>query len=214
MVGIGKTSGKQVVALVTDMNQPLGQWVGNSLEVIECVNVLKGGGPEDLNLLCEELSAYCLVLGERAAGLDEARGLYRRVLNSGAGFEKFKEIVRAQGGNPAALEDTSLLPHARFQAPLTIAGSGYLRKMDTEKMGMAMCVLGAGRETVDSVIDPAVGLQVHKKLGDFVAAGEPLCTLYYNDEARAQAAIGLLRESYILGPDREEPPVLIRTVIS
>ena len=214
MVGIGKTSGKQVVALVTDMNQPLGQWVGNSLEVIECVNVLKGGGPEDLNLLCQELSAYCLVLGEKAAGLDEARGLYRRVLNSGAGFEKFKEIVRAQGGNPASLEDTSLLPHARFQATLTIAGSGYLRKMDTERMGMAMCVLGAGRETVDSVIDPAVGLQVHKKLGDFVAAGEPLCTLYYNDEARAQAAIGLLRESYVLGPDREEPPVLIRTVIS
>jgi pyrimidine-nucleoside phosphorylase len=214
MVGIGKTSGKTVIALVTDMNQPLGEWVGNSLEVIECLNVLKGGGPGDLRSLCQELSAYCLVLGERAAGLDEARRLYQQVIASGAGFEKLKEIVRAQGGNPASLEDTSLLPRAHHQAPATVAESGYVRKIDTEKVGIAMCVLGAGRETVNSVIDPAVGMQAHKKLGDFAEAGEALCTLYYNDAARAQAAISLLRKSYVLAPEREEPPMLIKKVIS
>jgi len=214
MVGIGKASGKKVVALITDMNQPLGEWVGNSLEVIECLNVLKGGGPADLTSLCEELSAHCLILGERAAGLDEARRLYQKVIDSGAGFEKFQEIVRAQGGNSACMENTALLPQARHQVPVAIAESGYVRKIDTEKVGIAMCVLGAGRETVDSVIDPAVGMKAHKKLGDFTKAGEALCTVYYNDDARAQTAIRLLRESYVISPEREEPPMLIKKVIS
>jgi pyrimidine-nucleoside phosphorylase len=214
MVGIGKASGKRVVALVTDMNQPLGEWVGNSLEVIECLNVLKGGGPRDLTSLCEELSVHCLILGERASGLEEARVLYQKVIASGAGFDKFKEIVHAQGGNPASLEDTSLLPRARYSAPVTLAESGYIKGIDTEKVGIAMCVLGAGRETLDSIIDPAVGMQAQKKLGDFADAGEPLCTVYYNDDARARAALNLLRESYTLSPNREEPPVLIKKVIS
>jgi pyrimidine-nucleoside phosphorylase len=214
MVGIGKGCGKKVVALITDMNQPLGEWVGNSLEVIECLKVLKGDGPADLRSLCEELSAYCLVYGERATGLDEARRIYQRMIGSGAGLEKLKEMVRAQGGNPAALEDTSLLPYARCQAPLALAESGYISSIDTEKVGIAMCILGAGRETVDSTIDPAVGMHVQKKLGDFAKAGEALGTIYYNDEACAHAAIGQLQEAYVLAPEREEPPMLIKKVIS
>jgi pyrimidine-nucleoside phosphorylase len=214
MVTIGKASGKKVIALVTDMNQPLGEWVGNSLEIIECLEVLKGGGPKDLTALCEELSAYCLVLGERASGLEEARRIYQGLIEAGAGFDKFVEIVRAQGGNTASLEDTSLLPHARCKAAVKASESGYINEIDTEKVGLAMCILGAGRETVESAIDPAVGMQVHKKLGDFAAKGEAVCTVYYNEEARAQAAISMLSESYSLSQSRVEPPSLIRKVIS
>jgi pyrimidine-nucleoside phosphorylase len=213
MVGIGKACGKKVVALITDMNQPLGELVGNSLEVIECIDVLKGGGPKDLTSLCEELSAYCLILGERASGLEEARRLYRKLIASGAGFEKFKDIVQAQGGNAASLEDTSLLPHARHRTPVTAAQSGYVKEIDTEKVGIAMCVLGAGRETVNSAIDPAVGMRMHRKLGDFIEAGEALCTLYYNEGARAQEALKLLRESYVLSQNPTEPPMLVKKVI-
>lgn len=213
MVGIGNSCGKKVVALITDMNQPLGEYVGNSLEVIECLEVLKGRGPADLVSLCEELSAHCLLLGEAAGNIEEAREVYRNIVASGKALEKFREIIRCQDGDPSVVEDYRRLPTARHWAALNSPESGFIREIDTQKAGIAMCVLGAGREKVDSVIDPAVGMQVHKKTGDSVTRGEPLCTLFYNDEDRYQEARRLLLESYSFSADRPMRPALIKKVI-
>lgn len=213
MVGIGKSCGKKVVALITDMNQPLGECVGNSLEVLECLEVLKGRGPADLVSLCEELSAYCLLLGEGASSLEEARRHYRRTIASGEALAKFRELIQAQDGDPSVVEDYGKLPKARCHELLPSPMSGFIRAMDTRKTGIAMCVLGAGRERLDSVIDPAVGMRVHKKIGDPVDEGEPLCTLFYNDADRFQEARRLLLESYSFSSTRPEPPTLIKKII-
>ncbi len=213
MVGIGKSCGKRVVALITDMNQPLGQYVGNSLEVIECLEVLKGRGPVDLTLLCEELSAYCLLLGDAAGSLEEARRIYRAKIASGEALEKFREIIRSQDGDPSVIEDYARLPRARHHAHLPSPSSGFIREIDTQKAGIAMCVLGAGREKVDSSIDPAVGMRVHKKIGDPIEKDEPLCTVFYNDENRNQEARKLLLESYSFSAHRPMRPDLIKKII-
>jgi pyrimidine-nucleoside phosphorylase len=213
MVGIGTSCGKKVVALITDMNQPLGEYVGNSLEVIECLEVLKGRGPADLSSLCEHLSAYCLLLGDAAPRLEEARQIYRSKISSGEALAKFRDIIRFQDGDPSIVEDYDRLPKARYRDPLTSPSSGFVCAIDTQKAGIAMCVLGAGRENVDSPIDPAVGMRVHKKIGDPVRKGEPLCTLYYNDETRLKEARRLLLESYAFSAEQPERPPLIRKVI-
>jgi pyrimidine-nucleoside phosphorylase len=213
MVGIGKSCGKRVVALITDMNQPLGEYVGNSLEVIEGLEVLKGRGPGDLVALCEELSAYCLLLGEGASSLEGARQLYRKTIASGEALAKFREIIQAHGGDPSVVEDYRKLPQARHQESLPSAASGYIQSMETQKIGIAMCVLGAGRERVDSVIDPAVGMRMHKRIGDPVERGEPLCTLFYNDEGRLREARRLLLESFSFSTTRPEPPALVKKII-
>ncbi len=213
MVGIGRSCGKEVVALITDMSQPLGEYVGNSLEVIECLEVLKGRGPADLVALCEELSAWCLLLGEAAPNLEEARRIYRRTIVSGEALAKFREIIRAQDGDPSVIEDYGMLPAARHSEDVPSPASGFVQAVDTREAGIAMCVLGAGRERVDSVIDPAVGMRVHKKTGDPVERGEPLCTLYYNDPERLREARNVLLGSYSLSQSPPAPPELIRKVI-
>jgi pyrimidine-nucleoside phosphorylase len=213
MVNIGKSCGKKVVALITDMNQPLGEYVGNALEVFECLEVLKGRGPADLVSLCEELSAYCLLLGEGAPSLEEARRRYRRTIASGEALAKFREIIRAQDGDPSVVDDYGKLPKARHHEPLPAPTSGFIQTVDTRRAGIAMCVLGAGRERADSVIDPAVGMQVHKKIGDPVNEGEPLCTLFYNEAERFQEARRLLLESYSFSGTQPDPPALIKKIV-
>jgi len=213
MVSIGRACGKEVVALITDMNQPLGEYAGNAHEVLECLEVMKGRGPDDLRALTEELCAWCLLLGEAAGTLEEARDLYRRSIESGAALAKFEEIIRLQGGDPAVIEDYGRLPQARHRREVASPGDGFLQSMDTEAVGLALCVLGAGRETVESVIDPAVGMRFHKRIGDSVRRGEPLATLYYNDEGRAQEAARRLVAACRMGEERAEPPVLIRRLI-
>ncbi len=213
MVALGKACGKQVVALVTDMNQPLGECAGNSLEVIECLEVLKGRGPADLVELCAELAGHCLVLGGAAAGVKEAKELYRATISSGRALAKLREVVGLQGGEPRIVEDYSLLPAAKRSAPLESARDGFVRSMDTEKIGLALCVLGAGRETVESVIDPAVGVRFHRKIGDPVAAGEPLCTIFYNQEERYQETRRRIADSYLIDREPVERPPLIKTTI-
>ena len=214
MVALGKACGKRVVALVTDMNQPLGDCAGNALEVIECIEVLKGGGPADLVALCGELSAHCLVLGEAAGSVDEGRELYQKMIASGKALAKFREVIGLQGGEARVVEDYSLFPAAKRCVPLAASQSGVVQSMDTEKIGLALCVLGAGRETVDSKIDAAVGIRFHKKIGDSVAAGEPLCAIHFNDEERYREAQRRVAESYVIGPKPVERPRLIKKVIS
>jgi pyrimidine-nucleoside phosphorylase len=213
LVGIGRSAGKKVVAVITDMNQPLGEWIGNALEVVECVEVLRGRGPADLCRLCEELSAWCLVLGERTSDVEDARRLYREVITSGRALAKFREIVEYQGGDPGVVDDYSRLPVAARREELPSPGTGYVEAIDTEAVGTAMCVLGAGRETVDSEIDPAVGMRVRKKIGDAVVAGESLGTVYFNDGERYRQACERLLAAYRFSKERPDRPVLIKKTI-
>jgi pyrimidine-nucleoside phosphorylase len=213
MVALGKACGKRVVALVTDMNQPLGDYAGNALEVIECVEMLKGRGPADLATLCEDLSAHCLVLGEAARDLDEGRKLYGATVTSGKALDKLREVIRLQGGDARIVDDYGALPAARRRLPMAAQSGGFVQSMNTQEIGLALCVLGAGRETVDSIIDPAVGIQFHKKIGEAVAAGEPLCTIYFNDEDRCRDAMKRMTEAYVIGSAAVERPLLIKKTI-
>jgi len=196
MVETGQRMGKKVVALITDMDQPLGRHVGNSLEVEECIHVLRGGGPDDLREVCMELSAWMFYLGERTPSVEEGKKLAAKMIASGQGLEKFREIVRHQGGDPAVIDDPARLPHARRTLDVTCPRDGFVAGFQCEQIGVASQVLGGGREKKEDVIDHAVGLVVHKKTGDAVKKGEALCTLHYNADSRLAEAQALIEQAY------------------
>jgi pyrimidine-nucleoside phosphorylase len=212
MVDIGRGMGKKIAALITDMDQPLGHSVGNSLEVAECIETLKGRGPRDLEELSVELAAWMLHLpgGEP---LDAARALVRKALASGEGLRKFREVVEQQGGDPAVCEDAGLLPRADRTVEVRSEAAGCVTRIACEAIGHAAMVLGAGRETVDSAIDPAVGIVLHKKVGETASAGEPLATLHVNDPGRLEDAVGVVRSAIHIGPKAPPPRPLIREVL-
>lgn len=214
MVETGERMGKKVVALLTDMDQPLGRAVGNALEVIECIEVLRGGGPDDLKNLTLELSAWMFYLGERTKNVEEGRKLAEKLVANGAALKRFSEMTRLQGGDDRVLENPGLLPTARNKMDVKAVRGGHVAAIDVEKIGVASLVLGGGRSTKEDVIDPAVGLTVQKKVGDRVSAGEPLCTLYYNSDAHLEEARALVEGSYVMsaGPLLKKQP-LIRRVI-
>ena len=196
MVETGERMGKKVVALITDMDQPLGRCVGNALEVAECVEVLRGGGPSDLVELSLDLAAWMIYLGERSSTLEEAKKLSASLIANGSALKKFCELTRLQGGDANALENPSRLPAAKNKEDVPSPQDGFVSRMDCEKVGVASLVLGGGREKKEDTIDPAVGIVLHKKVGDKVSAGEPLCTLHYNSAARLNEARGLIHSSY------------------
>src|SRR5208282_6544004 len=187
--------GKRVHALITDMSQPLGNAVGNALEVIESVETLKGRGPSDLVELCRELTAHMLVLGNVTDSLDEARARYDSTIANGRALEKFARVLAEQGGNPRALEDYSLLPQAQFEDAVVAPADGYIAGLEARVMGGASMILGAGRDRSDAAIDPAVGLVFEKKVADPVRAGERVCILYSNDRSRVPGAIEMIRKA-------------------
>ncbi len=213
MVAIGRGMGKRVAALITDMDQPLGRTAGNSLEVIESIETLKGRGPKDLESLSLELAARMLSLSGLAPSLEAARGRVRDALASGAGLRKFQEIIELQGGDPRVCDDASLLPQARERVDMKAASDGRVAAIACRACGHAAMLLGAGRETVDSVIDPAVGIVFHKKVGDLVIEGEPLLTLHVNDRRRLPEARALLRDAIRLAPEAPPSTPLIRAVL-
>jgi pyrimidine-nucleoside phosphorylase len=214
MVETGKRMGKKVVALITNMDQPLGRYVGNALEIEECVHVLRGEGATDLRELCLELSAWMFYLGGRTSGVAEGKKLAAEMIANGQGLAKFQEIIRLQGGDPAVVDDTSRLPHARQRLDIPSAQPGHVAGFQCALLGVASCVLGGGREKKDDVIDPAVGMVVHKKTGDRVAAGEPLCTLHYNSGARLEEARRLVEQAYRItpAPPASVPPLIHRVI--
>ena len=213
MVRIGRGMGKKVSALITDMEQPLGRTVGNALEVKESVETLRGHGPKDLESLSLELAAWMLHLGGIAPGLDAARTRVRDALASGAGLRKFQEVIGLQGGDPRVCDDTSRLPQARETIELRSEAEGRVAGIACRAVGRAAMLLGAGRETVDSRIDPAVGVVLHKKVGDPVREGEGLMTLHVNERGRLEEATALLRQAVRIA--REAPPAspLVRLVL-
>jgi pyrimidine-nucleoside phosphorylase len=210
MVETGERMGKKMVALITDMDQPLGLKVGNALEVEECIDVMKGGGPADLRELSVEFAAQMLYLAGKAINLEQGRSVADQLIQNKAALNKFREIVTHQGGDPSVIDDPARLPKARHHAPVLSRANGFVEAIQCEQVGIASLVLGGGREKKEDVIDPAVGLVLHKKVGDPVRNGEPLCTIHYNSEARLTDACNLLEQAYRFV---ESPPAVSRPLI-
>jgi pyrimidine-nucleoside phosphorylase len=214
LVETGKRMGKKMVALITDMNQPLGCKAGNAMEVVESIEVLSGGGPADLRELCMELAAWMFLLGERVQSLDEGKKLSADLIASGQAYEKFREIVGLQGGDVGVIDDPRRLAQARQTLQIRSLMDGYVASIECEQLGLACVVLGGGRELKEDKIDPAVGIEFHKRIGAAVKMGEPICTLHYNSEARLPEA-GILSESaYVITAEKPNTiPTLVRRVI-
>ncbi|MBI4759793.1 MAG: thymidine phosphorylase [Chloroflexota bacterium] len=205
MVDIGKLAEREVVALLSDMNQPLGCAVGNALEVIEAIETLKGGGPADFREHCLHIAAHMLVLGKRAKTLEEARKMAEAAIASGAALEKLRVLVEAQGGDVRYVDDIGRFPPAKFIEVVKAPRSGYISQVHARAVGEAAVALGAGRTKKSDPIDHAVGFVIHKKVGDRVEAGEPLFTVHANDAAKlAEARLAVLN-AYAFSDVKVEP---------
>ena len=214
MVETGKRMGKKVVALITDMDEPLGRMAGHSNEVFESVEVLKGRGPADLRDLSLELSAWMFYLGERTKSVEEGRHLAERMVATGQALEKFREGIRLQGGDERVVDAPERLPQARFRAEVVSSVSGFITATNCEQFGTALAMLGGGREKKEDKIDHAVGLEFHKRIGDSVEKGEKLVTIYYNNDVKLAEAKTLIAGSYVSGQSApSEKRVLIRSII-
>ncbi len=214
MVETGERMGKQMVALITDMDQPLGRMVGNALEVMEVLEILRGRGPEDLRELCIELAGWMLQLAGVASTVADGKEQSKKLITSGAALDRFRQMVELQGGDARAVDDPKRLPQARHSMTLSSAKSGFVASLQCEQVGTACVILGGGRERKEDSVDPAVGIVLHKKVGDAVSAGEALATIYYNAEARAARARHLMEQSYRISdtPPTEKRPLIHRVI--
>ncbi len=209
MVEIGNSYGRKTVALVTDMDQPLGNAIGNALEVKEAIETLKGHGPKDLYELCLVLGSKLLVLSKHADSEEEARKILIDVVESGKAFEKLKEMVALQGGDVAYVEDTSLLAKAKYVIEARARVAGYVKELNAESIGKCALLLGAGRETKDSTIDLAAGLVLNKKVDSRVEEGEVLAYIHTNDMEKGREVEGLLQDIFVIGEKNKDHKKLI-----
>ena len=213
MVAIGKGMGKRVAAVITDMNEPTGLMVGNSLEVEESIQTLRGNGPKDLREISVELAAWMLVLAGVAADLPAGRTRIIGALDSGEGLEVFKRVIEAQGGDPRVCDDPSRLPHASKRHEIRAEDKGFLARAACRAIGEASMLLGAGRDTLADRVDPGVGIVLGRKVGDEVDRGDVLATLHYNDEARLDRAVAQLSGAFVVAAERpRRPPVVLKVV--
>ena len=199
MVETGKRMGKKVVALITDMNEPLGRMAGHSNEVIESIDVLSGRGPADLRELSLQLSAWMFFLGERTKSVEEGRRLAETMVASGQAKAKFKQGIALQGGDERVVDEPQRLPSARSHTEVISTAGGFVTGTNCEQFGIALAMLGGGRERKEDQIDPAVGLEFHKRIGDRVEKGETLATIHYNADAKLAEAAELITASYEIG---------------
>jgi len=213
MVETGKRMGKKIVALITDMDQPLGRKVGNALEIEEVLEILNGQGPADLRDLCDELSAWMFLLGGRVKTVAEGKQLASETIASGRARDAFREVIRLQGGDPRIVDAPSRLPRAKHERHVTSHRGGYVTSIHCEQIGIASMMLGGGREKMEDKIDPAVGLILEKKVGDPVKAGETLCAIRYNSDARLGEAAALLAQSFKIGAEKPSVRPLVRKII-
>jgi len=213
IVDIGRRMNRKMAAVITDMNQPIGRSAGNAVEIIECVETLKGQGPEDLIALTLELGARMLVLARIAGNIPEAKNILRLKLSSGQAFSKFKEMVRLHGGRTDVLDNTSRLPSASIHTPYPARQSGYVAMADAELIGKACVILGAGRRTVKDTIDHAAGMTGIVKIGENIAKGQPLAILHGNDRKKVTEACDILEKAFALSTRRISAPRLITDVI-
>jgi pyrimidine-nucleoside phosphorylase len=213
MVDTARRMGKKCVALLTDMDQPLGRMAGHANEVIESVDVLKGKGPGDLRELSVELSAWMFFLGERTRSVEEGRALAKEMIASGKAIDRFRQCIRLQGGDPRIVDDPSLMPAAEHHLDVTSPKSGYIAAMRNRDFGVALAILEGGRAKKEDRIDPAVGLEFHRRIGDHVKAGEKLVTIHYNSEARLAEAQKMIEDSFVFGDHEPLMPPMVRQII-
>lgn len=214
MVAIGSAAGRRTVAVMSDMDQPLGAAIGNALEVAEALQTLQGEGPPDLQELCLALGSHMLVLARVAGSLDDARDALQRALENGGARAKFKELIDAQGGDGRVVEEPDRLPQAPVTLPVPAEADGTVAAIDAERLGTAAMALGAGRTRKDERIDPAVGLVLRRKVGDPVARGDILAEVYAADRAQGAGAVGRVRSAYTIGRAAPPPRPLIHGVVT
>lgn len=214
MVDIGTGMNKDTIGIVTDMDEPLGFAIGNSLEVIEAIETLKGNGPKDLVELCEVLGAYMLVLSKVAHDFDDGIEKIRESIKSGSAVQKLKEFIENQGGNKNVVADYSLFKKPKYKHPVKSTKSGYISKIKAEEVGLSAMILGAGRETKDDILDLSAGIILEKKVGDYVNEGEVLAYLYYDDEQKFLLAKDRFINSYSIVNKKIEKNKLIYGIVT
>ncbi|SHJ65701.1 pyrimidine-nucleoside phosphorylase [Anaerobranca californiensis DSM 14826] len=214
MVNIGEHLGRETVAFITDMNQPLGNAIGNSLEVIEAIETLKGKGPQDLLDLCIELATQMLLIAKVCKNELEAKELLNEVIANGKALEKFREFIISQDGDPRVIDDYTLLPLAKEQIEVKSTTSGYIGKIDAEGLGTLAMVLGAGRAKKEDKIDYGVGLVINKKVGDYVEQGEIIATMYVNDKEKGEKLVGEVLNKFTISQEKTQPIPLIYGIVT
>lgn len=224
MVNIGNSMGVKTVAVLTDMEQPLGKTIGNSLEIKECISALRGKWPDDLREVTLTLGAWMLKIAmmasdfsfhdmDKDADIDKLKDGLLELINNGAAFKKFAEMVDAQHGNPEVAFKPSLLPHAKIVKQVIIDRQGYILRMDAEKVGIASMLLGAGRRKMDDAIDHSAGIILNKKIGDYVKQGEQIAMFYCNNEDHLKEAEEIFLSSIEVGLEKPDPNDVILEII-
>ena len=213
MVAIGNHAGKETVAILTGMEEPLGFAIGNNMEVKEAIEVLKGDGPEDVKEVSVALAGMMLSLGLENVSHSQGKRMAKKALSSGQAFEKFKEMVQAQGGDIRYVEHPEFFERDAFEGEVLAAEDGFLSGMDTEKIGVAAGLLGAGRETKDSVIDMSAGIYLEKKIGDTVKKGEPIASCYAGTKEKLNRGMAMFESSIRYSKEAPRIPKLIVDII-
>ncbi|NHM27871.1 pyrimidine-nucleoside phosphorylase [Desulfofundulus sp. TPOSR] len=213
MVAIGRQVGKRTVAVISDMDQPLGFAVGNALEVREAIETLSGQGPSDLRELCLVLGGHMLVLAGAATDVEEGVNRLAGLLERGQALDKFREMVKAQGGDPRVADEPDLLPEASYKEQVKAQEDGYVAAIHAERIGRVAMLLGAGRKTKEDTIDPAVGVVLHKKVGDRVKAGDVLATLHVNNQDNLVTARQLIASAFAFSSSAPGERKLIHGVV-
>ncbi|MEG0137007.1 MAG: thymidine phosphorylase [Cetobacterium sp.] len=213
MIDIGDSFDRKVVTLLTDMDQPLGFAVGNSNEIIEAIETLKGRGPKDFTELVETIVAVALQIKGDVKTLEEGKKKVEEAIETGKAIQHLKDFIEAAGGNPNLVDDYSLLPKHKFELEFKAKKSGWISKIEAEEIGKAAMVLGAGRATKDDIIDHSVGILLTKKVGDYVEAGEPLAIVQYNDK-NLESSIKFLESAYTISNEKIEKNKVILEILS
>lgn len=213
MCEIGNAAGKRTVAVITDMNQPLGCAVGNRLEVIEAIETLKGNGPEDITELSTRLAGMMIYLGGRVKTAEEGYIMAQQALYGGAGLKKLRDMIQRQGGDTEIIDDYSLFPQAKIKTELVADKGGYVQSINAEAIGIASQHTGAGRATKEDCIDLSAGIYLHKKTGDKVNKGDVIATFYGNNRKKVEAAVKEAAEAFVITREKVEKPKLIKEIL-
>lgn len=211
LVAIGKQAGLKCEAVISDMNQPLGSKIGNTLEIEETLDLLKGKGPKDLLELVLELGSRMVVMGQQAASLAEARAKLEQTIADGSALARFKAMIKAQHGDPNVVDDYSLMPHAKYQIEYPAQKGGVIAKLTADEIGMASMLMGGGRQKADDQLDYAVGIELHKKIGDSVQKGESIMTIWSNCEDIDDVK-ELLDQAVAIKESAQQPTLIHETI--